>query len=88
MNKLLAIGLAACLPAGIAAEQPADSAPAFGSVSVVVIEYANDAVPDVACARTEIEQAAARASCAVVQRAVLSAHLRRGSVLSERGRWL
>ena len=88
MKNLLAIGLATCLPLGLAAEDPADSAQALGTVNVLVIE---DSVPfarDLSCAAAAVEKAGSHPECMAVHRAVLSAHIQRGSALHERGRWL
>jgi len=87
MKKLLAIGLATCLPAGLAAEAPAQADPQFlGTVNVVVLD---DSMPaqDLACATQAIAKAA-RPECAAVHRAVLSGRVQRTSALRERGRWL
>jgi hypothetical protein len=87
MKKLLAIGLAACLPAGLAAEDPADASDIFGTVNVLVIE---DSVPamDLACAPVAADFSAGQADCAAVHRAVLTARIQKASALRERGRWL
>jgi hypothetical protein len=89
MKKLLAIGLATCcMPIGLAAEDPADSYQALGTVNVLVIE---DSVPfarDLACATAAVEKAGSHPECMAVHRAVLSGRIQRGSALHERGRWL
>jgi hypothetical protein len=87
MKKLLAIGLATCLPAGLAAEDPADASDIFGTVNVLVIEDSLPATSDVACARAAIG-AAGESECAAVHRAVLTARIQKASALRERGRWL
>ena len=84
MKKLLAIGLATCLPAGLAAEDPADASDIFGTVNVLVIEDSVPAGSDLACARA----AAGATDCAAVHRAVLTARIQKVSALRERGRWL
>ncbi len=84
MKKLLAIGLATCLPAGLAAEAPADASDIFGTVNVLVIEDSAPAAGDLACARAAVD----KADCAAVHRAVLSARIQKASALRERGRWL
>lgn len=85
MNKLLAIGLACCLPTGLAAEDPAVAAPQLGTVDVLVIEEAAPAIKDVLCARSSGERAAA--DCITVHRAVLTARVQKVSA-RERGRWM
>ena len=87
MNKLLAIGLACCLPTGLAAEDPADAnEAALGTVSVLVIEESAPMAKDVLCTRGKPESAAA--DCMAVHRAVLTARLQKVSTLRERGRWM
>ncbi len=88
MKKLLAIGLATCLPAGLAAEDPADASDIFGTVNVLVIDDSVPAANDVACARAAIGAPGAGSDCAAVHRAVLTAHLQKAPALRERGRWL
>ena len=44
MKKLLAIGLATCLPTGLAAEDPAAMIQALGTVSVLVLDDSTSAV--------------------------------------------
>ena len=85
MKKLLAIGLATCLPLGLAAEDPSDGSDIFGTVNVLVIEDSLPAASDVACARAAIGDGT---DCAAVHRAVLTARIQKASALHERGRWL
>ena len=87
MKRLLAIGLASCLPMGLAAEDPADALPSLGTVSVLVIEDSIPAAPGLACASSAVEKAGGKPECVAVHRAVLSGHIQRGSALRERGRW-
>jgi hypothetical protein len=84
MNKLFAIGLACCLPTGLAAEDPADSEPAFMQ-EVLVIEDSSPIAKDILCARSAVEKNSA--DCMAVHRAVLTARLQKVSV-RERGRWM
>ncbi len=84
MKNLLAIGLACCLPIGLAAEDPAPDASPLGDVSVLVLEDSVPAAADIACAPAPGD----RADCSAVHRAVLTAHLRKVSALRERGRWM
>ena len=88
MKKLLAIGLATCLPMGIAAEDPADAVQSLGTVSVLVIEDSAPAARDLACASAALPKAGEKPECMAVHRAVLSGRLQRASALHERGRWL
>ena len=88
MKKLLAIGLATCLPAGLAAEDPADASDIFGTVNVLVIEDSVPAATDVACARAALGATGDGTECAAVHRAVLTARIQKVSALRERGRWL
>jgi hypothetical protein len=83
MKKFLAIGLACCLPPGLAAEDPADGETYLGTVSVLVIEDATPAAGDVLCKRG----AATAAECMTVNRAVLTAHVEKVPA-RERGRWM
>ena len=86
MTKLLAIGLACCLPTGLAAEDPAEAAEAqLGTISVLVIEEAAPIVKDVLCARGTKDKASA--DCMTVHRAVLTARVQKVSA-RERGRWM
>ena len=85
MKKLLAIGLACCLPTGLSAEDPAEAEPSFGTTSVLVIEDSSPIAKDVVCARNPTDRAAA--DCMAVHRAVLTARLQKVST-RERGRWM
>ena len=88
MKKLLAIGLACCLPTGLAAEDPAQAEEAaLGTVSVLVIEESAPMAKDVLCARATGEKGAT-AECMAVHRAVLTARVQKVSALRERGRWM
>ena len=87
MNKLLAIGLACCLPTGLAAEDPAAEAEArLGTVNVMVIEQSAPLAKDVACTRGAAGEA--NAECMAVHRAVLTARIKKVSALREHGRWM
>lgn len=85
MNKLLAIGLACCLPTGLAAEDPAEAQVSLGTVSVLVIEESTPIAKDVMCARSTSDKAGAE--CMAVHRAVLTARVQKVSA-RERGRWM
>ena len=86
MKKLLAIGLACCLPTGLAAEDPAAPETSLGTVNVLVFEEAAPLAKDVMCTRGVVDKASAE--CLAVHRAVLTARLQKVSVLRERGRWM
>jgi hypothetical protein len=87
MKKLLVLGLATCLPAGLAAENPATAAPMFGTVNVLVLDESLPVGKDLPCATAAIAKAGSP-ECMAVHRAVLSGHIQRASALHERGRWL
>jgi alkylhydroperoxidase family enzyme len=87
MKKLLAIGLACCLPVGLAAEDMASEAEAsVGMVNVLVIEESAPLAKDVLCTRSADEKASS--DCMAVHRAVLTARVQKVSALRERGRWM
>ena len=84
MNKWIAIGLACCLPTGLAAEDPArDLEISLGTMTVLVIEDSAPLARDVQCAR-----AGERTECMSFNRAVLTARTQKVSALHERGRWM
>lgn len=85
MNKLLAIGLACCLPTGLAAEDPSEAEFLPVTVNVLVMEDSAPIVKDVLCTRTPRDKAGAE--CMTVHRAVLTARMQKVS-LRERGRWM
>jgi hypothetical protein len=85
MKNLLAMGLACCLPTGLAAVDPScDQEALLGSVAVLVIEESAPLATDVLCTRGED----GAADCMAVHRAVLTARLQKVSALHERGRWM
>lgn len=86
MNKLLAIGLACCLPIGLAAEDPNENDSFLGTMDVLVIEESVPMVKDFACVHA-IESAGDK-DCMSFNRAVLTARVQRVPVLRERGRWM
>lgn len=85
MNKFLAIGLACCLPTGLAAEDPREIEVPLGTVNVLVIEESTPIANDVLCARATPGKPA---DCMATHRAVLTARLQKVSTLRERGRWM
>jgi len=84
MKKLLAIGLACCLPMGFAADEPGDAG-ALGTVNALVIEDSVPIARDVLCARSPAEKAE---ECMAFHRAVLTARIQKVSALRHRGRWM
>lgn len=87
MNKLFAIGLACCLPTGLAAEDPAaEREVSLGTVNVMVIEETAPLAKDVLCTRSLADKSSTE--CMVVHRAVLTARVQKVSALRERGRWM
>ncbi len=87
MKKLLAIGLACCLPLGLAAEDPRDAtATALGTVNVLVMEDSVPMAKDLLCDRGPKSEPGP--GCMAAHRAVLTARLQKVSALHERGRWL
>lgn len=84
MKNLLAIGLACCLPTGLAAEDPPQSSPELGTVSVLVIEESAPIAGDVLCNRGAGKSGG---ECMAVHRAVLTARVQKVSA-RERSRWM
>jgi len=85
MNKLLAIGLACCLPTGLAAEDPNDATFLLGTTDSLVIEESVAVAKDLFCARGNADNAG---DCMAFHRAVLTARIQKVSTLRERGRWM
>lgn len=85
MKKLLAIGLACCLPLGLAAEDPNDSTWSLGTTDSLVIEDSVPVARDVVCARNPADKAT---ECMAFHRAVLTARLQKVSTVRSRGRWM
>jgi hypothetical protein len=85
MNKLFAVGLACCLPTGLAAEDPSEPDYLPGTVSVLVMEDSAPLAKDVLCTRSAADPAGAE--CMAVHRAVLTARMQKVS-MRERGRWM
>ena len=86
MKKLLAMGLACCLPTGLAAEDPAQADFLPVTVNVMVMEDASPVVVnDVLCSRSPSDKRATE--CLTVNRAVLTARMQKVS-LRERSRWM
>jgi hypothetical protein len=83
MNKLVAIGLVCCVPMGLAAEDPNPTEAFLGTMNVLVIDETAALANDALCAR-----AGDKSECMSFNRAVLTAHTQKVSVLRERGRWM
>lgn len=83
MNKLIAIGLACCMPIGLAAEDSTQTDFYLGTTSVLVIDDA-PLTREVQCAHA----ATPKAECMAFNRALLTARLQKVSTLRERGRWM
>ena len=89
MKNFLAIGLACCLPLGLAAEDPQENSALLGTVNVLVIEESVPLAKDVLCARAGGETRGEKTTeCMAVHRAVLTARIQKVSALRERGRWM
>jgi hypothetical protein len=86
MNKLLAVGLACCLPTGLAAEDPAEPDYLPATVNVLVMEDSAPLAKDVLCTRNAPENGSGP-ECMAVHRAVLTARMQKVSV-RERGTWM
>ena len=85
MNKIIAMGLACCLPLGLAAEDPQAAQASLGMVDVLVIEDSSPVAQDVMCARSA---GGKDSDCMAAHRAVLTARIQKVSALRERGRWM
>lgn len=85
MKKILAIGLACCLPTGLAAEDPTEPDFLPVTVNVLVMEDTIPVAKDMLCARSSSDRGAA--DCLTMHRAVLTARMQKVS-LRERGRWM
>ena len=85
MKKLLAIGLACCIPTLLAAEDPNDSAIVLGAVDSLVFDESVPIARNVFCSRNPADKAT---ECLAFHRAVLTAHIERVPALRERGRWM
>ena len=83
MKKLLAIGLACSIPMGLAAEDPNAAEAFLGTVNVLVIDDVAPPANDAACTHAGL-----KTECMAFNRAVLTAHMQKVSVLQERGRWM
>ena len=85
MKKVLAIGLACCLPLGFAADEPGDAGASLGTVNALVIEDSVPIARDVLCARSPADPAQ---ECMAFHRAVLTARIQKVSMLRDRGHWM
>ena len=84
MNKLFAIGLACCLPTGLAAEDPSYSWVPVAT-HALVIEESVPLAKDVLCARNPADSAT---ECMAFHRAVLTARIQKVSTACPHGRWM
>jgi hypothetical protein len=84
MNKLLAIGLACCLPTAISAEDPGRAA-FLGTTDFLVIEDSAPIAKGVLCSPNPANEAT---ECMAFHRAVLTARIQKLSTLRERGQWM
>ena len=86
MKKLLALGLVCALPTGLAAEDPNETFndALLGTATVLVIDEGAAPAKDTLCVRAVGDQT----ECMTFNRAVLTAHTKKVSVLRERGRWM
>ena len=82
MKNFLAIGLACCIPIGLAAE---DSKPPEADLGTMNVLVADDSAQQGRCAPGD---RAHGVECMSFNRAVLTARIQRVSVLHERGLWL
>lgn len=88
MKKLLALGLACCLPTGLAAGDPAEAPTlALGTVSALVLDDSTPIARNVACVPSPA-RTADKPDCMAIQRALLTARIQKVSALRERGRWM
>ena len=84
-KKFLAIGLACCIPIGLAAEDSNANEAFLGTMNVLVVDDSAQTGTD--CTRAPVESAGS-AECMSFNRAVLTARIQKVSVLHERGRWM
>ena len=80
MKNFIAIGLACCLPLGLAAEDQSEAY--LGTVNVLVIEDSAPLATELCAGPAE------RSECMAFNRAVLTARIQKVSALHERGRWM
>jgi hypothetical protein len=86
MKNFLAIGLACCIPIGLAAEDSNRVEAWLGTMPVLVVDESAPARIEQSCARAAREDPVV--PCISFDRAVLTARIQRVSVLHERGRWM
>jgi hypothetical protein len=86
VKNFIAIGLACCIPIGLAAEDSNSSEAYLGTMPVLVVDDSSPGA-DPACAGTSVETLEA-GRCVSFNRAVLTARIQKVSVLRERGRWM
>ena len=86
MKNFIAIGLACCIPIGLAAEDCNSSEAYLGTMPVLVVDDWSPGA-DPACSGSSVEGFAAD-RCVSFNRAVVTARIQKVSVLHERGRWM
>jgi hypothetical protein len=87
MKNFIAIGLACCIPIGLAAEDSNSSEAYLGTMPVLVVDDSASPGAEPACAAASVESLEA-GGCVSFNRAVLTARIQKVSVLHERGRWM
>jgi hypothetical protein len=87
MKSIIAIGLACCIPIGLAAGDSDPSEANLGTMTVLVVDDSAPMGTDLQCALAP-RDAIDAARCASLDRAVLTARPQEVSVLHERGRWM
>ncbi len=87
MKNIIAIGLACCIPIGLAAGDSNPSEANLGTMTVLVVDDSAPMGADLQCARAT-RDAIDAARCASLDRAVLTGRTQKASVLHERGRWM
>ncbi len=83
MKNVLAIGLACCIPIGLAAEDSKPPEADLGTMNVLMVD---DSAQD--CVHAPDEKAGNADCISSFNHAVLTARIQKVSVLRERGRWL
>ena len=85
MNKLLAILAMGCLPTGLSAEDPNGAENVLGTTSVLEIEESAPLADSRLCARDPVTKAT---DCMAFHRAVLTARVKKISLMNARGQWM
>ena len=85
MNKLLAILAMGFLPTGLSAEDPNGAGNILGTTGVLEIEESAPVADGQFCARDPMTK---DTECMAFHRAVLTARVKRVSLVNERGQWM